>query len=126
SFIGSTALWPGTDVRVELNGVDGTAINVGERMTNWKFRDTRPEDEAVLAVGRAGDGTGATGAADIDFNGHPHLTARLVRAIRTGGDPFVTAQSARHTMEICLAMYKSAKTRQPVELPLADESGIFD
>ena len=40
----STALWPGTDMRIEINGVDGTAIMCGERIDTWKFRDERPED----------------------------------------------------------------------------------
>ncbi|HVN77895.1 MAG TPA: Gfo/Idh/MocA family oxidoreductase, partial [Terriglobia bacterium] len=39
----STALWPGTDVRVEVNGENGTAIMVGERMDTWKFKDEQPE-----------------------------------------------------------------------------------
>ena len=39
----STALWPGTDLRIEINGEHGTAIMVGERMETWNFREERPE-----------------------------------------------------------------------------------
>ncbi len=46
----STALWPGTDVRVEINGEHGTAIMVGERMETWRFADERPEDEETAAM----------------------------------------------------------------------------
>ncbi len=126
TFLGSTALWPGTDIRLDLNGENGTAVNVGEKMTTWKFRDERPGDEDVLNLGRAAVGTGATGAADLDFAGHQKIVEHFVRAINENTDPFVTAQSARHTLEICLAMYKSAKTKKPVSLPLESDAGIFD
>jgi len=36
----STALWPGTDLRVEVSGEYGTAIMVGERMDTWRFGTT--------------------------------------------------------------------------------------
>ena len=127
SFVGSTALWPGFDVRIELCGQDGAAVMVGERMETWKFREERPDDDAVAALGRAGVGTGAGGAADLDFSDHQKLIEDLVRAIREDGEPMITAAGARHSLEICLAMYRSAKgDGRAVELPLDDEAGIFD
>ena len=58
----STALWPGTDVRIEINGENGTAIMSGERMDTWKFRDDRPEDAEIRQYGSMSAATGATGA----------------------------------------------------------------
>jgi len=43
----STGMWPGTDVRIEVNGTDGTAIVAGERMVTWTFREERPEDAEI-------------------------------------------------------------------------------
>lgn len=125
SFIGSTALWPGQNVRIEITGENGTAVMSGEEITVWKFRDERPEDEAIRQIGIGAGPSGATGQADFDFISHQMIVEDFTRAIQEGGDPIATAPSARHTLEICLAMYKSAKEAAPVKLPLVDESGIF-
>ncbi len=45
---------------------------------------------------------------------------------RGQGQPIITADSARKTLEIALAMYQSAKTEKPVSLPLADEKVIWE
>lgn len=121
----STALWPGTDVRIELNGENGTAIMVGERIETWRFRDERPEDEVVRTYGRAGAATGATGAADLGFEDHQRLIEDMIEAIETDREPMIPFTSARATLEWALAMYQSARLRAPVELPLADEAQIW-
>ncbi|MEN6626398.1 MAG: Gfo/Idh/MocA family oxidoreductase [Candidatus Sumerlaeia bacterium] len=125
SFIGSTALWPGQDIRIEISGERGTAIMVGERMAVWKFRDERPEDEAIRQIGIGSGPSGATGQADFDFVSHQMIVEDFTRAILSGGEPIATGSSARHTLEIALAMYKSANQGAPVKLPLLDETGIF-
>jgi UDP-N-acetyl-2-amino-2-deoxyglucuronate dehydrogenase len=66
----STALWPGTDLRVEINGENGTAIMVGERMETWKFREEYPEDAEIRQYGSSVVATGATGPADLGFRDH--------------------------------------------------------
>lgn len=121
----STALWPGTDMRIEINGADGTAIMVGERMETWKFRDERPEDAGIRQYGSAAVATGATGAADFTFYDHQVVIEDMVDAIRTGRDPMITLASARPTLEWALAMYQSAKHRAPVDLPLPNEDAVW-
>jgi predicted dehydrogenase len=125
SFIGSTALWPGQDVRIEISGENGTAVMIGEKMAVWKFRDERPEDEAIRNLGVGGVSTGATGQADFGYLGHQMIIEDYTRALLEKTDPIATGVSARHTLEICLAMYKSAKEGAPVKLPLMDETDIF-
>lgn len=117
----STALWPGTDVRIEINGENGTAIMVGERIDTWKFRDERPEDAAIRSYGSAAVVTGATGAADLGFHDHQVVIEDLACAIVTGCEPMITLESVRPTLEWSLAMYLSAKRDAPVSLPLLDE-----
>ena len=121
----STAFWPGTDIRIEVNGENGTAIMVGERMETWKFRDDRPEDEAIRTLGRKAVATGAGGAADFDFADHQTVIEGMARAVRDGGDPLITAPSARNTLELALAMYQSAKTGQEARLPVTDEEAVW-
>jgi UDP-N-acetyl-2-amino-2-deoxyglucuronate dehydrogenase len=121
----STALWPGTDLRIEINGENGTAIMVGERIETWKFRDQRPEDEEIRHYGSAAAATGATGAADLGFQEHQALIEDMIEAIETGRAPMIPLESARPTLEWALAMYQSAKLHEPVELPLVDEERVW-
>jgi UDP-N-acetyl-2-amino-2-deoxyglucuronate dehydrogenase len=120
----STALWPGSDIRIEVNGEDGAASMSGDRMETWKFRDERPEDAEVRLYGTAGASTGATGAADLGFKEHQVVIEDMVDAIRGGHDPFIPLASVVPTLEWALAMYQSAKEKAPVELPI-DEDRVW-
>ena len=119
----STALWPGTDIRIEVNGECGTAIMSGDRVETWKFRDERPEDAEIRQYGTAG-ATGATGAADLGFKEHQVVIEDMVGAIREGRQPFVPLASVLPALEWALAMYQSAKENAPVELPV-DENRVW-
>jgi len=121
----STALWPGADIRLEINGENGAAIMVGERMDTWKFRDERPEDDEIRRYGSAAVATGATGPADLAFHDHQVVIEDMAAAVTTGREPMITLASARHTLEWALAMYQSARQRAPVELPLRDEDAVW-
>ncbi len=57
-------------------------------------------------------------AADLGYMEHQRVMEDLVRAIREDSVPRITAQSARHALEIALAMYKSADSGEQVSLPL--------
>lgn len=114
----STALWPGTDIRIEINGENGTAIMQGERITTWKFREELPGDAEMTQIGDAAVKTAAGGAADFAFTEHQYMIEDLCRVIREGGQPWVTLEKARGSLEIALGMYKSADLGAKVELPL--------
>lgn len=114
----STALWPGTDIRIEINGENGTAIMQGERITTWKFREEQPGDAEMLQIGDAAQTTAAGGAADFAFTEHMYMIEDMVKAINEGGQPWVTLEKARGSLEIALAMYESADLGGPVSLPL--------
>ena len=121
----STALWPGTDVRIELNGENGTAIMAGEKMVTWKFRDERPEDAEIRTIGSASQLTGAGGAADLGYADHLVVIQDLIDAVRTGREVLIPVASVRPTLEIVLAMYQSAARGCPVVLPVQDDESIW-
>jgi predicted dehydrogenase len=121
----STALWPGTDIRIEINGENGTAIMVGERMDTWKFRDERPEDEEIRQYGSAAVATGAGDAAALGFHDHQMLIEDMVCAVETRREPIAALPTVRPTLEWALAMYQSAKDNVPVELPIGDEKLVW-
>lgn len=121
----STALWPGTDVRIELNGENGTAIMAGEKMLTWKFRDERPEDAEIRSYGSASQATGASGAADLGHADHTVVVQDMVDAINGKREVVIPVASVRPTLEIVLAMYGSAARHQPVTLPVQDDESIW-
>lgn len=114
----STALYPGTDIRVEINGENGTAIMQGERITTWAFKEEQEDDEAIRKIGSEVIQTAATGAANFAYFEHQYLIEDMIRAIREDRSPRVTAQSARGSLEIALAMYASADSGKEIALPL--------
>jgi len=122
----STALWPGTDIRIEINGTEGTAIMQGERMSTWKFRDEKPEDEEVRTYGSASQATAAGGAADFGHADHQVVIQDLIDAVRENREVVIPVASVRPTLEIALAMYHSAAKNAPVDLPIQDDESVWE
>ncbi len=117
----STALWPGTDVRVEINGTNGTAILVGEKVAAWRVREELAGDAEARMLGADGGPTAAGGAADFGHEGHQVLVQDLVDSVREGREVVIPVASVRHSLEIVLAMYQSAARGQAVDLPVEDD-----
>ncbi|MBN2581848.1 MAG: Gfo/Idh/MocA family oxidoreductase [Planctomycetes bacterium] len=112
----STAMYPGSDLRIEINGSKGTAVMVGERLARFEFEDSRPEDAKALEIGAAQGPTGAGGAAAFQHHEHMYLIEDLCDAIRENRDPRITGREGRRTLELALAMYDSAETGKWIEL----------
>jgi predicted dehydrogenase len=121
----STALWPGTDVRIEINGTNGTAIMAGERMVTWKFCDERPEDDEIRTYGSAAQATGAGGAADLGHADHQVVIQDMIDAINQDREVVIPVITVRPTLEIVLAMYQSAARNQPITLPVQDDESVW-
>jgi len=122
----STALWPGTDVRIEINGGDGTAIMAGEKMVTWKFREERPEDEQIRQYGNVAQATAAGGPADFGHADHQVVIQDMIDAIRADREVIIPVPSVRPTVELVLAMYQSAARNRPVDLPIEDDPSIWE
>ena len=58
--------------------------------------------------------------ANVYGNGHISLFRDVINAIEEDRAPYVTAKDGRDALETVLAVYLSAKTGQPVTLPLTD------
>jgi predicted dehydrogenase len=122
----STALWPGTDVRIEINGTDGTAIMAGERVVTWQFRDERPEDKEVRTYGSIAQATGASGATAFGFADHQVVIQDMIDAVREQREVVIPVESVRPTLEIVLAMYQAATRQAAVELPVTDDDSVWN
>jgi predicted dehydrogenase len=122
----STGLWPGTDIRIEINGANGTAIMVGEKMVMWKFKEERPEDETIRQFGNASQGTAATGPAAFSFQDHAVVIQDLIDAVNQNREVCIPVSAVRPTLEMVLAMYHSAAKGKPVNLPVQDDPSVWN
>ena len=119
----STAIYPGYLKRIEIHGSEGSAMMEEESFVKWDFSKKKPRDAAVLKKMAEKTSTGG-GAADpkaIGHHGHARQFQNVVDAVRKGGQPAIDGPEGRRSVEIILAIYKSAETGRAVQLPLASD-----
>lgn len=119
----STAAFPGHLKRLEICGSRGSATMIEEDITFWEFADKTEADAKLLAemAGRTKTGGGAADPSAIGHHGHTHQFEDALRAIGAKSKPQVDGHEGRRSVEIILAIYKSAETGQAIELPLAED-----
>ena len=98
---------------------------VGEKIQTWTFRDERPEDDRIRAIGNSSQATGAGGAADIGHRDHMVVVQDMIECIGSDRDVVIPVASVRPTLEIVLAMYRSAKQGRAVSLPVSDDDALW-
>ncbi len=106
-------------------GEKGTVKLGGKSVNNidvWDFADETGSDMDNKGLEETID--------NVYGNGHTPLFADMVSAIENNRKPYVDAYAGRRAIELVLAVYKSAKTGQPVKLPLwdfasTDMEGVF-
>ncbi len=126
SVTASTALWPGTDVRVDLFGEKGAAVMQGTALSLWKFQEERPEDEAIRRCGDPTQATASSSPTALPSVDHQRVIDDCAEAIADDRDVAIPCESVRPSVEIALAMYQSARLGEPVRLPLADEDRVWE
>jgi predicted dehydrogenase len=111
TIMGTTAMFPGGPVRIEVGGENGTACTEWNLKT-YKFRDERPEDatifERVNGNTKASTGGGAS-ATDVPADLHAQNVHHILDAWEQGKDADTCGTEARKAVSIILAMYESAK-----------------
>lgn len=113
---GTTNVYPrNLEETLYLFGSDGT-VKIGGTSTNnidvWDFADETDADQANKGFEEA--------TSNVYGNGHTALYADVVDAIENDRAPYVGAVAGRNALEMILAIYKSQKTGEPVQLPLHD------
>lgn len=117
---GTTNVYPqNLEETLYVFGEKGT-VKIGGKSTNnidvWEFADETEEDQANKGLAEA--------TSNVYGNGHTSLFADMIDAIQTGRKPYVDAVAGRNALELVLAIYKSQKTGEPVQLPLKDFSSV--
>ncbi|WP_251390230.1 Gfo/Idh/MocA family protein [Mediterraneibacter agrestimuris] len=91
--------------------ISGTSAN---RVDYWEFAEGDNTDREIKTLDER--------TINIYGNGHGRLYADVISAIKEHRQPCVDAKAGRNALEIVLAIYKSQKTGNPVELPLKNFS----
>jgi predicted dehydrogenase len=119
----TTAAFPGYLKRIEIHGSHGSAVLEEEDVKHWDFAQKTRSDAAVMrqmAI-RKSSGGGAADPAAIGHHGHAMLLQDFVDAVRKDRPPAVDGREGRRSVEIILAIYKSAHTGKKVTLPLKSD-----
>ncbi|CAN5445229.1 Gfo/Idh/MocA family oxidoreductase [soil metagenome] len=110
-IMGTTGMWPGIAVRVELGGANGTAVSE-DGLKIYKFRDEKPEDLQLvsqLSSKLAQSTGGGSSPTDVPADLHAMNINAILRAWDDNRDAETDAPESRKAVAIILAMYESAR-----------------
>lgn len=119
----TTSAWPGLLKKTEIHGTTGSAIVEQDTILKWDFAKSSPKDRTVRSK-LMGGGESTGGAADpsaISHAGHRDQLKDFIKSIETGSKPLVAGEDGRKSVELILAIYKSAWTGKVVKLPLKSD-----
>lgn len=122
----TTAAFPGYLKRIEIHGSEGSAVMEEEDLVKWDFAKKQRRDALIhqqMAQRRSGGG-GAADPAAIGHHGHLRQFKDVLQAIRKGDTPLVDGVEGRRSVEIILAIYRSAETGKAVSLPLPADPAL--
>jgi len=111
----TTAAHPGLPAKLEISGSKGTVAIEADRITAWQV-----EGEADIAEDDTGTdlAKAASDSKTFGTDGHRQQITEMVHVIQNGGKPQIDGPEGRKTLELILAIYESARTGKPVDLPL--------
>jgi predicted dehydrogenase len=110
TIMGTTAMFPGQPVRMEIGGENGTAVSENG-LKLFSFRDARTADKDLLATlsPDASTASGKSNPAAIGYEGHRRNIAAILDAWNEDRDAETHGLEARKSLAIVLAMYESAR-----------------
>jgi predicted dehydrogenase len=125
TILGTTAMYPGAAVRVEIGGENGMAVSE-DGLKAFKFRDVRSTDAEMLAkygslVSVTRDATATKEAVERATEAKTRLhrlnVESIVQAWNERRDADTSGKEARKAVAIVAAMYESARNNgKPVDL----------
>lgn len=115
---GSAVIYPtNLNETLSLFGESGSVVIGGlavNKIETWRFSDSDRVGDTEAKVLNPNEKDPPT----VYGFGHSALYADFIDSIETGRDPLVSGEKAKKALEIILAIYKSQKTGEPVELPI--------
>lgn len=119
----STAVFPGELKRIEIHGTQGTAVLREEEITRWEFAKMTSADHKLVEkmAGNTKTGGGASDPKAIGHHGHLRLFKDVAASLKKGTPLSIDGAQGRRSVEIILAIYKSAESGKAVDLPLPSD-----
>jgi UDP-N-acetyl-2-amino-2-deoxyglucuronate dehydrogenase len=109
----TTSVYPGYPRRVELTGSEGTIVIEHDRIIR---SDMRSGGAGVVSTSEGDSNASASSPTVSDTRGHQRIIRDFVHAIETNGTPICDGREGRRSVALVEAIYRSAKTRRPVDL----------
>ena len=118
---GSTCAYPGFLKKIEICGSLGSIVMEEENILTWKFTEEKPEDEGIRKRFSPSGQTkgGASDPKAIGALSHKKVFEAFVNSLREDKQPDIDGTEGKKSVEIIEAIYRSAKNRGPVTLPLS-------
>jgi UDP-N-acetyl-2-amino-2-deoxyglucuronate dehydrogenase len=114
---GSTSVYKGLPARMDLHGERGNVLVVADRIAQWDVDGLpQPEDAGEMSTTGASDPKAALRGPAVAA--HVDQIGDLLAAIDENRRPRLDGREARKAVELNLAIYRSARERRPVSLPL--------
>ena len=113
SIEGGTSLFPGYPERLEIFGEKGSIILEGGKIIHWNISNGEKLEKDL----QEHDLTSASDPMSIDFKFHMLQIKDMIDAIKEDREPAVNGESARKSLELILAIYKSSKENKVIRLP---------
>ncbi|MCR4426519.1 MAG: Gfo/Idh/MocA family oxidoreductase [Firmicutes bacterium] len=117
---GTTSVFPGYPMKMELHGTNGTVGLQGDWISDWSVRETTDAEQSEVTKLLVPVSTQSTASdpKQTDPTWHRLQIQDVVESILAGREPSVTGREGRRSVELINAIYKSAREGIPVSLPL--------
>lgn len=107
----------GWEATVAVHGTEGAVELRNTEPLKISFKDSAREAEVKQAFQSCHDQKKIQSGKDYYGPSHPALVADFCAAVREQRPPYVTAASARHTVDLVQAVYQSQRKGRWIELP---------
>jgi len=115
----STSIYYGIDKKLEVFGSEGSVIINGVEPVMWQFK--KPFNESLDTLKNLvliHKTQNPTNPLVDDIWAHQQQLLDMIEAVKDNRPPAVSGRDAQKSVELVLAIYESARTRQRVYLPL--------
>ena len=112
TFEATTAAYPGYPRQLELTGTEGTVIVQQDRIASADLRTPRED----LKGGQASANAAASSPIVSDVRGHKAVIEDFLHAIKDRREPRCGGAEGRRSVELVEALYRSARTAEPVTI----------
>lgn len=113
----TTCSIPGKEQRVHIYGTKGSYSRYGGTLEFYEVGTPKERKRMMDLFGeRKSNEAVSTDPMAVSADGHMLIVEDLVRAIRTDREPCITLESAKHSVEIACAIFKSGRTGRVVKI----------